>query len=93
MMQRPVDKLQLQFIKEFKKRGGIVICETDDDLENVPYTSPVYQSMYDEHRRAHVYSECMKEATYVHVSTPQLKKGDNYHVFMNAIDLSKYDNN
>lgn len=88
IFQRPVDPLALQFIKEFNAKGGITIVETDDDLDNVPFSNPVHEMV--KGRLQNIYRECIKEAKYLHVSTPELAVGNKSTVFYNAIDLSKY---
>lgn len=90
LLQRPSDKVALAFIQDMNEFGVTTIIETDDDLENVPFTNPVHKFMNDKNKRAYYYGECLKAAKYLHVSTPELKKGDKSTVFYNAVKLSKY---
>ncbi len=92
VFQRNTDPIGLDFIKDEDYKQVIKIVETDDDLENVPIDSPVYPFMHDQNGRAKIYADSLRYADYVHCSTPELKKNEKYHVFLNAIDLSKYDN-
>src|ERR1017187_9162790 len=54
VFQRNTDPLVVRFMKESKGKITTIV-ETDDDLENVPFSSPVYKFMYDDHKRAKVY--------------------------------------
>lgn len=90
VLQRPCDKNLLRFIKDFQAEGGICIVETDDDMNNIPYSNPVHPFVRSDN--AIIYNECIREAKYVHVSTPELMVGKKSTVFYNAIDLSKYTN-
>ncbi len=88
ILQRPVDTLQLKFIKEFNEAGGITIVETDDDLSNVPYSNPVHSII--KNGAGKIYRECLRHSKYIHCSTEELMMGDKSTVFHNAIDLRKY---
>lgn len=87
LIQRSTDPLVLRFIKEFKAEGGITVFETDDDIDNIPRSSPYYKGEGRE-----FYRECIKECDYLHVSTPELATGDKSVVFPNGINLKKYVN-
>lgn len=89
LIQRPVDLLVLDFIKEWKsEKRGIIAIETDDDLENLPYSNPAYEIL--KGKPLGIYTECLQLADYVHCSTPELVKSEKYIVFANGINLDKY---
>ncbi len=88
LFQRPTNEDILTFIKTLKSEGKIVVCETDDDLSNVPHHNYFHSVIKEGYGK--IYEECLREATYVHVSTPQLVKSSKYIVFPNAVDLKKY---
>lgn len=88
LLQRPSQPLQLRFLREFKAEGGIVVVDTDDDLLHIPASNPVFQFIKEPART--IYSDCLKECDYVHVTTPELCLGEKYVVFPNAINLKKY---
>lgn len=92
LMQRPETQIMAQFAKDFRAEGGIVVVESDDDINALPYSNPVYHvHKQEEHKyRVKWFNECVQHANYVHVSTPELKYGDKSVVFYNAIDLDKY---
>ncbi len=87
VLQRPIDEKYLSFIKDFNATGRITVIETDDDMSNIPFSNPNHNVSRD---HSHIYHECLKEATYIHCSTPELALGNKYHVFHNAINLKKY---
>ncbi len=92
ILQRPETKIMAQFAKDFRAEGKLVIVESDDDISCLPPSNPLFQlHRTEEHKdRLKYFNECVQHAHYVHVSTPELKYGNKSVVFLNAINLKKY---
>lgn len=94
VFQRPTTKGLPEMIRDLKRDGKIVVVETDDDLLHLPHTNPASE-VYSRGGRLKIYSDCIREASYIHVSTPELKKAlhnkSNIEVFFNGVDLKKFD--
>ncbi len=90
LLQRPAHESLLNFMKSFNAQGKISVIDTDDDINHIAHSNPVTKQYSAEAFK--IYNQCLKEATYVHVTTTELKKSNKYIVFPNAIDLSKYVN-
>jgi glycosyltransferase involved in cell wall biosynthesis len=91
IFQRPVSLEIVKNIKQIKSIGKIAIVELDDNLHNVPHTSPVYSHYKPNAVKA--LTEVIKEAHGLIVSTPELAEyyyslNKNISVCYNSIDFS-----
>lgn len=91
VFQRPYDPVLAEEIKEVSRMGKVVVVECDDDLHNVPNTSPVYE--YYKPSKQKPFNECLRNADGVVVSTPELAKhyykyNQNVFVAPNSIDFN-----
>lgn len=94
LFQRPMTKYVDELIKDLKNEGKTVVVETDDDLNNLEANNPA-KYVYDK-EKLDTYNNAIRNASAVHVSTPQLKeiiKNPNVEVFLNAINFKKYSKN
>src|SRR5260221_4827478 len=90
-LQRPCGQVHLEIIREARKQGKPVWIDYDDDYFNTPehnlaskqYADPLVQETI---------KECITQATYVTVTTPQLKDlyspfNPNVHIVPNGLDF------
>lgn len=92
IFQRPITENIATDIKQLKACGKTVIVELDDNLHNVPPSSPVYD-MYKPNKLKWL-TECIKTADGLIVSTPELAEyyysyNKNISVCYNSIDLDE----